>query len=126
MSDRSIPPGIHVLRAFAAASIAADGLRATARKIGVQPYGLQYFVDGGKPQTKTLRKLENWYLGNAPASAQERPDEIALVAVGLLLRDLPAQRQAEALQRSATFYRELYKALGTARPAWLKALDEKS
>jgi ADP-ribose pyrophosphatase YjhB (NUDIX family) len=122
MSGRDLPPGLPVLRSFVAAHIGTDGLRETARRIGVRPYGLQYFVEGGNPHARTLRKLENWYAATAPAEGTVTADDQALVALRMLIRDLPANRQPEARRRAAAFFGELYDVLGTDRPAWLAKL----
>ena len=123
MSGTSEPPGTSVLRAFAADKIAAEGLRATAREIGVRPYGLQYFVDGGKPRIPTLRKLESWYLRVVDVAGDAPADETASICFDVLLRDLPARHQAEALQRALVFYRELYRHFGAEAPLWLRRLN---
>jgi hypothetical protein len=93
-------------------------MRATARDVGIRPSGLQYFIDGGKPHAGTLRKLEDWYLRTV--DLEEAFDgDIALVAVGVLVRGLPVHRRDDAVRRSLAFYRDLYLSLGTTPPHWL-------
>lgn len=119
MPSRTEVPGVSVIRAFAAARSATTGVRATARAIGVRQSGLQYFLDGGKPHARTLRKLEDWYLQAAAEEVQGTGD-VELVALQILLRGVPASKRADAIGRTATFYAELYEALGTTQPQWLK------
>jgi hypothetical protein len=116
-------PGTAVLRSFVAARVAENGMRATARDVGVQPFGLKYFVDGGKPHASTVRKLEDWYLRMTdPLTSTAETEDAALVALGVLVRNLPVHRQDEAIRQSIAFYRELYQALDTDPPAWLRRL----
>lgn len=119
MPARSQPPGVAVLRAFAAARVGEDGMRPTARAIGVRPHGLQYFIDGGKPHAGTLRKLEDWYLRTVEQARDAAPGEMEQVAVGILVRSLPVHRRDEAIRRSIAFYRDLYTSLGTTLPSWV-------
>ena len=118
MAARSQPPGVATLRAFAAARVGADGMRATARVVGIRPSGLQYFIDGGKPHAGTLRKLEDWYLRTVDVEDVSFGD-MELVALGVLVRGLPVHRRDEAVRRSLAFYRDLYQSLGTTPPGWL-------
>jgi hypothetical protein len=124
MAARSQPPGVAALRAFAAARVGTDGMRATARDIGIQPSGLQYFLDGGKPHARTLRTLEDWYFRVADGENGGWDEETALIALGSLVRGLPVHRRAEAVRRSVAFYRELYRSLGTSPPRWLPEPEE--
>jgi hypothetical protein len=94
-------------------------MRATARDIGIRPHGLQYFIDGGKPHAGTLRKLEDWYLLTVEREEGASDGEMALVALGVLVRGLPVHRRDEAIRRSVAIYRDLYLSLGTTPPAWL-------
>lgn len=119
MPARSQPPGVATLRAYAAARAGAHGMRATARDIGIRPHGLQYFIDGGKPHAGTLRKLEDWYLLTVEREEGASDGDMALVALGVLVRGLPVHRRDEAVRRSIAFYRELYVSLGTTPPDWL-------
>lgn len=119
MPARSQPPGVAALRAFAAARVGTDGMRATARAVGVRPSGLQYFIDGGKPHAGTLRRLEDWYLRNVDEDRDASAGDTERVALGILVRALPVHRRDEAIRRSLEFYRGLYASLGTTPPAWL-------
>jgi hypothetical protein len=94
-------------------------MRATARDIGIRAHGLQYFIDGGKPHASTLRKLEDWYLRTVDQEEGAPEGDMALVALGVLIRGLPVHRRDEAVHRSIAFYRDLYTSLGTTPPIWL-------
>lgn len=123
MSGRNQRPGLSVLRAHAASQIAQHGLRATARAIGMRPFGLQYFLDGGTPRSPTLKKLEDWYIHSIASASPREGERIPLVALEILVRDLPPRRRVEGMRRSLSFFKDLYKSLGTDAPDWLQKAD---
>lgn len=122
MPARKETPALGSLRALAAARVAAIGLRATAREIGVRPFGLQGFLEGSKPHTATRRKLQDWHL----ASGEDHPDvasgESELVALEVLIRGIPEPKRAEALHTTVGFFGRLYDTMNVARPSWLQEL----
>jgi hypothetical protein len=119
-------PAVGALRAYVAARVAADGLRRTAHAIGLRPSGLRYFLEGGEPRQATRRKLENWYLSVAATHPDRSDVEAEMLALRVLVRDLPASVRSEGLNRSLHFYRDLYDSLGTPRPPWLRAPGQNS
>lgn len=61
---RLVPPPKHLetIREAAESAKQRDGIRPTARAIGISHSGLKVFLQGSYPYTPTMRKLERWYL----------------------------------------------------------------
>lgn len=84
--------------------------------------GLQHFLDGGMPQRRTLRKLAAWYvLWAYPLS--RRPALAPLVAVAVLVENLPLHARPVAVRELVEVARRRHDRAGTL-PRWLDLLLE--
>ena len=83
------------LRAAVSYSVSATSLRHVAREVGMSPTGLQKFLSGAQPFSKTRKKLALWY-----ARSGQAPDRhSALAALEVLVQDLPPAERQEAMER---------------------------
>ena len=115
-------PAVSVVRLREAvqAQVEATSRRATAREIGLTPRGLELFLSGAKPQTKTLAKLLSWYEQHV-ASADGPPISEA-DAIRVLLRPLPLEARLQARQRMSELLHTLYLEAGVELPVGLTSL----
>jgi transcriptional regulator with XRE-family HTH domain len=91
------------------------GQRTLAREIGVHRTTLRKFAEGqSRPEEPNLAQIREW--------ASDRPQiEIpaALVALALLMDDLPPASRPGARQRFAALLYELYSETGEGVPTWV-------
>jgi hypothetical protein len=113
-----------VLRLAAGEYVQNTSLRTAAREIGLSPMGLRMFLQGGRPQTRTLRKLRDWFprysTGRHSLSAAD-----ARAAVALLVREIdPAARQP-VVEAMLHCMEAGYRDSGRAVPAWVDELRQR-
>lgn len=108
-------PGVSVVRLREAvqAQVEATSRRATAREIGLTPRGLELFLSGAKPQTKTLARLLSWY--EQHVAAADGPPISEADAIRVLLRPLPHHCRQNARERVCALLAELYSEAGVQR-----------
>ena len=82
------------LRDAAQARAEASSNRAVAREIGIALRGFQLFLEGSRPQQKTLDKLLAWYRDHVERT--EGPPITASDALLVLVRALPPERRPSA------------------------------
>jgi hypothetical protein len=91
------------------------GQRTLAREIGVHRETLRKFVEGqSTPMDVNLNQIREW--------AHDRPEikiPLALVALAILVDDLPPPRRPEARRRFAAMLMELYQETGEGIPTWV-------
>lgn len=114
-------PGVSVVRLREAVQtrVEATSRRATAREIGLTPRGLELFLSGAKPQSKTLTKLLAWYEQHV-AETDGPPISVA-DAVRVLLRSLPPDSREAARARVTRFLQDIYSEAGLALPEVLNS-----
>jgi hypothetical protein len=100
----------------------ATSLRAVAREVGITPMGLRGFLlNDGKPQARTVRKLNQWYVSRMARHLPEGEDE-ARAALTILAGYFPErERQAVILEYLQVTERRL-SAIGMQVPAWVENL----
>jgi hypothetical protein len=122
MSERPLT-SLERLRETVALRVQATSLRAVARQVGMSPSGLEKFLSGGTPYTRSRQKLQDWWEREGSRPRNEVSPEGVEVAVGALVRDLPAEFRAEAVQRLIEALRQVYREQDAAFPAWLDAMS---
>lgn len=97
----------------------ASSLRAVARETGITPMGLRAFLlNQGKPQPRTVRKLNQWYARRMATRLPEGEDE-ARAALTILAGYFPErERQAVVLEHLEAMERR-FRANGMEVPAWI-------
>ncbi len=117
-------PGASVVRLRDAvhARVEATSRRATAREIGLTPRGLELFLSGAKPQSKTLAKLLAWY--EQHVAEAEGPPISEVEAIRVLLRPLPCEARQQARERLVRSLAALYSDVGVPLPATLDFNDD--
>lgn len=89
LPDRYV--SISRLREAAQTRAEASSHRAVAREIGIALRGFQLFLEGSRPQQKTLDKLLVWYRDHVERT--EGPPIAASDALLVLVRALPPERR---------------------------------
>jgi hypothetical protein len=121
MSERPLT-SLERLRETVALRVQATSLRAVARQVGMSPSGLEKFLSGGTPYSRSRQKLQEWWDREGSRPRSELSPEGIEVAVGALVRDLPPEFRAEAVQRLVRALRDVYDEQGAAMPTWLDSL----
>jgi hypothetical protein len=100
----------------------ASSLRAVAREVGVTPMGLRGFLmNAGKPQARTVRKLNLWYARRMSTRLPEGEDE-ARAALTILAAYFPERARGARLMDLLDSMERGFRGEGMQTPAWLDAL----
>jgi hypothetical protein len=100
----------------------ATSLRAVAREVGITPMGLRAFLlDQGKPQARTTRKLNEWYVRRMATRPPEGEDE-ARAALTILAGYYPRSQRVRVLARVLDSMEREFRESGLAPPAWFETL----
>lgn len=100
----------------------ASSLRAVAREVGITPMGLRAFLlNEGKPQARTARKLNEWYVRRMATRPPEGEDE-ARAALTILAGYYPQAQRARVLTGFLDSMEREFRESGMAPPAWLEKL----
>jgi hypothetical protein len=100
----------------------ASSLRAVAREVGVTPMGLRGFLmDAGKPQARTVRKLNLWYARRMATRLPEGEDE-ARTALTILAAYFPERARRARLTDLLDSMERGFRDEGMQTPAWLDTL----
>lgn len=121
MSERPLT-SLERLRETVALRVQATSLRAVARQVGMSPSGLEKFLSGGTPYTRSRQKLQDWWEREGSRPRSEVSAEGIQVAVGALVRDLPPEFRAEAIERLIRALRDVYDEQQAEHPVWLDSL----
>jgi hypothetical protein len=121
MTERPLT-SLERLRETVSLRVQATSLRAVARQVGMSPSGLEKFLSGGTPYSRSRQKLQDWWEREGSRPRNEVSREGIEVAVGALVRDLPPEFRAEAVQRLLSALRQVYHEQGATFPAWLDTL----
>ena len=123
MSDRAVT-SLERLRETVALRVQATSLRTVARQVGMSPAGLEKFLSGETPYSRSRQRLQAWWVREAAKPRSDLTVEGVEVAIGALVRDLPPEHRVEAIRRVVATLRRLYAAEGAAEPPWLAQLVE--
>ena len=111
------------LRATATEQVDRTSLRATARSIGVSPWGLRMFLDGSAPRVVTLRRLREWYFvqvaSTGALSTVAARTAISALVEGMSEKGRPATARAVVLLLIGAHTGE-----GTDPPGWLVEISQ--
>jgi hypothetical protein len=100
----------------------ASSLRAVAREVGITPMGLRAFLlNEGKPQARTARKLNEWYVRRMATRPPEGEDE-ARAALTILAGYYPRAQRVRVLTGFLDSMEREFRESGMAPPAWLGKL----
>lgn len=115
-------PSIDRLRNAIVLRVQATSLRAVARQVGMSPSGLDKFLSGGTPYTKSRRKLFDWLHRERHNLHSDLTADGMAAALGALVRDLAPDRREEALHTLLGTLRDVYGAQPDTAPPWLAQL----
>lgn len=126
MTRRREMPGTEQIRQTAELRVQETSLRQVAYRIGLSPMGLKKFLDGASPYEANRRKLADWYVREQGRRSVPAPDpSVAVIALGLVLRDLPTPLRRESVEPVVQLLESLYGRSQAPRPAWLDGLRER-
>lgn len=111
---------VDAIRAAAARAAKANGIRATAREVGMSVTGFRAFLEGSTPFESTREKLTAWYLRNAAAGEPGQTPAVVEAALAVLVEGIPPERQADALRELVEAMERSYRAAGVPLPKWLR------
>ena len=118
MPARGSTTPVERLREAATRSVVATSLRQVAAEIGMSLTGLRKFLDGPRPYSATVRKLERWYVTH---ETRKVTAAAVISAIEVLIQHLPPAKRPAAVLRilgAATGGR------GSRRPLWWKTVTE--
>jgi hypothetical protein len=121
MSERPLT-SLERLRETVRLRVEATSLRAVARQVGMSPSGLEKFLAGGTPYAGSRQKLQDWWEREGSRPRPEVSAQGIEVAVGALVRDLPPEFRAEAIERLIRALRDVYDEQHAEHPVWLDSL----
>jgi hypothetical protein len=99
----------------------AASLRSVAREVGMTPMGLRAFIRGGKPQERTLRKLNVWYTQRI-ANRTPEGEDAARAALAVLGGLYPLEDRVRVEVRVLDVMEDEFRQCGITPPPWLPAL----
>ncbi len=111
------------LRETVAIRVQATSLRAVARQVGMSPTGLEKFLSGGTPYSRSRAKLQEWWDREGARPRADITTEGIAVAIGALVRDLPPEEREPAVRALVLTLLETYGAGGAGAPSWLRELS---
>lgn len=100
-------------------------LRNAAREIGMSPSGLQKFLEGGMPYTKTIHRLRRWYLQHAGDARDELSEDEAYAALSVLVHDLPPGSRAYTVATMVECVEQAYARARRDVPAWVTGIGDR-
>ena len=113
---------VDAIRDAAARAAKANGIRATAREVGMSVTGFRAFLEGSTPFQSTREKLMAWYLRRA-ASGEEKPTaSVVEAALAVLVEAIPPEKRDDALRELVDAMERSYRAAGVPVPKWLRKM----
>src|SRR5215212_10136624 len=117
MSDRAVT-SLERLRETVALRVQATSLRTVARQVGMSPAGLEKFLAGETPYSRSRQRLQEWWVREASRPRSDLTAGGVEVAIGALVRDLPPEHRVEAIRRVVQSLRRVYDLQRGAAPEW--------
>ena len=121
--DRRVP--VEAIRQAARLATEATSLRAVARGVGMSPMGLRHFLDGRRPYSATLRKLNVWFVAHSAEQAAGFSEDAARSALAVLLDGIPEAGRDQAAAIVLDDLWRTHRHFGSRPPAWLTALRDR-
>jgi hypothetical protein len=119
-------PSTEQIRQTAELRVQETSLRQVAYRIGLSPMGLKKFLDGASPYEVNRRKLADWYVREQGRRSVPPPDpSVAVIALGVVLRDLPTALRRDSVEPVVQLLESLYARSQAPRPAWLDGLRDR-
>lgn len=115
-------PAVDVLREAVGRAAEASSQRAVAAQVGVPHRTIGKFLAGSAPRSKTLKKLQAWYVSSIVPAGGASP-ETATAAVFILLDPIPQPRRAEAVRELVQALGRIHQDYGGQRPEWIGELE---
>lgn len=126
MTRRRETPSTEQIRQTAELRVQETSLRQVAYRVGLSPMGLKKFLDGASPYEANRRKLADWFVREQGRRGEPIADPtVAAIALGMVLRDLPASLRRESVEPMVKLLESLYGRSQAPRPVWLDGLREK-
>lgn len=117
--------GLERLRESVATRVQATSLRSVARQVGMSPSGLEKFLCGGTPYSRSRQKLQEWWVREGQRPRTDLSGEGMEVAVAALVRDVPPEQRTPAMKRLVRSLRGVYEAEIGICPPWLDDLADR-
>ena len=124
MPRRRDVPTTERIRQTAELRVQETSLRQVAYRIGVSPMGLKKFLDGANPYEANRRKLVDWFVREQGRRDVPVDSTVAAIALGMVLRDLPAAVRRGSVESAVEWVESLYSRSQAPRPPWLDGLRE--
>lgn len=118
-SRSSVP--LEVVREALRRAIDVRSLRQVAREVGLSPRGLNLFLRGNASQTRTARKLRDWYVLHAAEDVGASGDTAA-ASLGHLLDGLDAADREQGVLMILGILEMLHRRRDRPPPAWIDDL----
>jgi hypothetical protein len=119
-------PSVDRLRNAIILRVQATSLRSVARQVGMSPSGLDKFLSGGTPYTKSRRKLFDWLHRERHHLGSDLTSDGMAAALGALVRDLAPERREAALLSLIGTLCDVYDSQPDSAPPWLGELAAKA
>ena len=113
--DRRTP--IEAIRQAARLATEATSLRAVARAVGMSPMGLKHFLEGRRPYSATLRKLNVWFVAHS-VEQLGFGEEAARAAMAVLLDGIPEEGRDEATRTVLDDLWRTHRHFSSRPPQW--------
>ena len=125
MTPRTPPPiSDGVLREAARRAAARTSMRAVARDVGLSPSGLELAINTSTVwRTNTRRKLTDWFLRQAPGTAQSDAGTVR-AALDVLLESVPDDERPAAAGLLLRTVEKLHHDRGRTPPEWIAGLRD--
>jgi hypothetical protein len=114
---------VEAIRQAARLATEATSLRAVARAVGMSPMGLRHFLDGRRPYSATLRKLNVWFVAHS-VDELGFSEDAARAALAVLLDGVPESGRDQAAAMLLEDLWRTHRHFGSHPPAWLTALRD--
>lgn len=124
MYERAVT-SLERLRESVAMRVQATSLRSVARQVGMSPSGLEKFLSGGTPYTRSRQKLQEWWTREGHQPRSDMSAEGMEVVMAALVRDLPPESRGPTMQRLVRSLRGLYETQSAVCPPWLEELSSR-
>lgn len=118
LPDPRVP--VHVLRSAAQGAVERQSTRTVAAAMGISAAGLRYFLKGGEPYRRTVRKLTAWYVRYGRDAPGLSPD-VAEAALSTLVESVPIEVRSHARGKVLEALRNACGDYGYPPPAWVGA-----
>lgn len=124
MSERAVT-SLERLRESVAMRVQATSLRSVARQVGMSPAGLEKFLSGGTPYTRSRQKLQDWWTREGHQPRSDISTDGVEMAMAALVRDLPPELRGPTLKSLVRSLRGVYETQSVICPPWLEELSER-